>query len=70
VKIGGPDRPQSLTCDPLEQPLELAAVDPVALHDEADQGIVHQLGERASGDVHDIPPGYLAPRSPFISNEQ
>jgi hypothetical protein len=48
--------------DSLEQKLELAAVDPIALHDEADQGIVYQLGERAPGDVHDISPGNLAPR--------
>ena len=68
MKIGGPDRPQSLTCNPLEQTLELAAVDPVALHDEADQGIVYQLDGRAPGDVHDISPGCLAPQVPFISN--
>jgi hypothetical protein len=30
---------------PLEQKLEFATVDPVALHEEADQGIVYQLGQ-------------------------
>jgi hypothetical protein len=39
-----------------EQKLKLVAVDPVALHDEAGEGIVYQLGNRASGDVHDISP--------------
>lgn len=57
-------------CNPPEQTLELATVDPVALHDEADQGIVYQFGERAPGDVHDISPGYLAPQVPFLSDEQ
>jgi hypothetical protein len=57
-----PGRRQSLARDPLEEEIKLAAVDPVALHpvalhDEADQGIVNQLGERAPGDVHDISPG-------------
>jgi hypothetical protein len=41
---------------PLEQKLEFATVDPVALHDEADQGILHQLGQRAPSDVHNISP--------------
>ena len=63
-------RPQSFARDPLEQTLEFAAVDPVTPHDETDQGISNQLGKRASGDVHDIPPGYLAPRVLFISDEQ
>ena len=42
--------------DPLQQKLKVAAVDPVSLHDEADQGICHQLGERAlcHADVYDI----------------
>src|SRR5215471_54405 len=39
-----------------EQKLKLVAVDPVALHDEAGEGIVYQLGKRAPGDVHDISP--------------
>jgi hypothetical protein len=34
------DGPARLPSDPLQQKLEIAAVDPVALHDEADQGSV------------------------------
>jgi hypothetical protein len=52
-----PGRRQSLARDPLKEEIKLAAVDPVALHDEGDQGIVNQLGEQAPGDVHDISPG-------------
>jgi hypothetical protein len=52
-----PGHRQSLARDPLEEEIKLAVVDPIALHDEADQGIVNQLGERAPGDVHDISPG-------------
>jgi class 3 adenylate cyclase len=33
------DGPRPLPRDPLQQKLKVAAVDPVALHDEADQGI-------------------------------
>jgi hypothetical protein len=50
------DRQQSLARDLLKQKLKFAAVDPVAVHDEAGQGIVYQLGERAPGDVHTISP--------------
>jgi len=42
------------TPDTLEKKFELAAVDPVTLHDETDQGILHQLDKRALGDGHDI----------------
>jgi hypothetical protein len=42
-------RQQSLARDLLEQKLKFAVVDPAALHDEAGQGIVYQLGERAPG---------------------
>jgi hypothetical protein len=34
-------------CSLLEQKLEFTTVDAVAVHDESDQGIVYQLGERA-----------------------
>jgi hypothetical protein len=34
---------------PLEQQLEFATLDPVTFRDEADQGIVAQLGQRAPG---------------------
>jgi len=33
--------------DLFKQKLEFTTVDPVALHDEADEGIVYQLGKRA-----------------------
>jgi hypothetical protein len=50
------DSSRPLPRDPLQQKLEVAAFDPVALHDEANQRICHQLGERALGDadVYDI----------------
>jgi hypothetical protein len=44
--------------DTLEEKLELAAVDPVTLHDETDQGILHQLGERALSDGHNNSPAF------------
>lgn len=52
--------------DTLEKKFELAAVDPVTLHNETHQGILHQLGKRALGDGHDIlqlsgPPGSIHP---------
>jgi hypothetical protein len=47
---------QPLARDLLEQKLKVAAIDPVALHDEGGEGIVHQLGKRAPGDVHNISP--------------
>ena len=53
--------PHPLADDTLEKKPELVTVDPVTLHDETDQGILYQLGERALGDVHDIPPGFTAP---------
>jgi hypothetical protein len=34
-------RPQSLARKPLEQKLEFAAVDPVALHDQTDHGVIY-----------------------------
>jgi hypothetical protein len=50
------DGRRPLPRDPLQQKLEVAAADPVALHDEADHGIRHQLGERAlcDADVYGI----------------
>ena len=50
------DSPRPLPRDPLQQKLKVAAVDPIALHDKADQGICHQLGDRAlcDADVYDI----------------
>jgi hypothetical protein len=56
-------------CDTLEEKLELAAVDPVTLHDETDQGILHQLGERALDDGHDNSPAFRPPY-PFIPDNQ
>ena len=44
-----------------QQKFEFATVDRVALHDEADQGIVRQLGQRALGDIRNISPRLLAP---------
>jgi hypothetical protein len=43
----------------LEQQLDAASINAVALHHKPDQGIFYQLGERALGDVvvHDISPG-------------
>jgi hypothetical protein len=41
------DSPRPLPRAPLQQKLKVAAVDPIALHDKADQGICHELGERA-----------------------
>jgi hypothetical protein len=49
--------------DPREQKFELATVDRVAPHDEPDQRIVHQLGERALGDIHNISPRLVAPET-------
>src|SRR5215469_2282530 len=43
TRVREPGRQQSLARNPLEQSMKLAAVDPVALHDEADEGIVYQL---------------------------
>ena len=63
------DRQQSLARDLLEEKLKFAAVDPVALHDEAGQGIVYQLSERAPGDVHTISPGWRA-SSPIYLEER
>jgi len=63
------DRQQSLARDLLNQKLKFAAVDPVALHDEAAQGIVYQLGERAPGDVHIMSPGWRA-SSPICLKER
>jgi len=57
TRVCEPGRQQSLARNPLEQSLKLAAVDPVALHDEAGEGIVYQLGKRAPSDVHNISPG-------------
>ena len=42
------DGRRPLPRDPLRQKLEVAAVDPVAPHDQADQGICHQLGGAAA----------------------
>jgi len=64
------DRQQSLARDPLEQELKFATVDPVALHDEAGQGIVYQLGERASADVHTISPGWRASRPIYLKERR
>jgi hypothetical protein len=47
---------QSLARDPLKQKLKFGTINPVALHDETDQGIVYQISERTLGDVHDISP--------------
>ena len=48
----------------LEQTFEFVTVDAVALHDEADKGIVYQLRERAHGDVPDTSP---RSRGPILS---
>ena len=48
----------------LEQTFEFVKVDAVALHDEADKGIVYQLRERAHGDVPDTSP---RSRGPILS---
>jgi hypothetical protein len=54
TRVSEPSRSQSLARDPLKQKLEFGTIDPVALHDETDQGIVYQLSERKLGDVYDI----------------
>jgi len=53
----------------LEEKLELATVDTVTPHDETDQGILHQLGERALDDGHDNSPAF-GPPYPFILDNQ
>jgi len=40
-------RSRPLSHHPLEQALEATAIDAVALHQKANEGIFHQLGERA-----------------------
>jgi len=42
--------------DLFKQKLEFTTVDPVALHDKPDQGIVNQFSERTPSDVHDVSP--------------
>jgi hypothetical protein len=56
-------------CDALEQKLDAAAIDPVALHQKTDQGIFNQFGERILGGfvAHYASPDPLAP---VISNNQ
>lgn len=46
-------------CDSLEQELDAAAIDAVALHQKDNQGILNQLCERAfcDGVGHDTSPG-------------
>ena len=61
-----PSYSQSLPCDPLKQKREFGMIDPVALHDETDQGIAYQLSERTLGDVHDI--SLLPPQSCLSAN--
>jgi hypothetical protein len=45
----------------VKQEFDLATVDPVALHNQPDQGIVDQFGERALSAVHDISPRLFPP---------
>jgi hypothetical protein len=55
-------------CDALEQKLDAAAIDAVALHQKADEGIFNQFGERilCGSVVHRL----LPIPDPFISNNQ
>jgi hypothetical protein len=57
-------RARSVLRNPFEQQLEIGTLDPVTSHDETDQRILDQLGERAlrDNDVHDISPGSTAPQ--------
>jgi len=42
--------------DPLKQCPQCGTIDPVALHNETDKGIVHQFSKRTLGDVHNLSP--------------
>src|SRR5215469_17609567 len=66
LRVGSP---AMLARDLLKQKLSSRRFTSSALHDEAGQGIVYQLGERASGDVHTISPGWWA-SSPIYLKER